>query len=140
VATLKDIAAAAGVSRTTVSNAYNRPGKLSAAVRVRVLAAAQELGYPGPDPIARSRRTGRVGTLGVLLAEALTFAFDDPAAVLLLRGVAEVGQAADVGLSLPPAYSPTTRQRDGWARRTHDGSIDNPDTLRDDQHAVAARS
>jgi DNA-binding LacI/PurR family transcriptional regulator len=103
VATLKDVAAAAGVSRTTVSNAYNQPGKLSAAVRARILAVAQELGYPGPDPVARSLRTGRVGTLGVLLAEALTFAFDDPAAVLLLRGVAEVGQLADVGLSLLPA-------------------------------------
>jgi DNA-binding LacI/PurR family transcriptional regulator len=103
VATLKDVAAAAGVSRTTVSNAYNRPGKLSAAVRARILAAAQELGYPGPHPVARSLRTGRVGTLGVLLAEALTFAFDDPAAVMLLRGAAEIGQVADVGLSLLPA-------------------------------------
>ncbi len=103
MATLKDVAAAAGVSRTTVSNAYNRPGKLSAAVRARILAAAQELGYPGPDPVARSLRTGRTGTLGVLLAEALTFAFDDPAAVLLLRGVAEIGQLADVGLTLLPA-------------------------------------
>jgi DNA-binding LacI/PurR family transcriptional regulator len=103
VATLKDVAAAAGVSRTTVSNAYNRPGKLSAAVREHVLAAARELGYPGPDPVARGLRTGRVGALGVLLAEALTFAFDDPAAVLLLRGVAEVGQLADVGLSLLPS-------------------------------------
>jgi DNA-binding LacI/PurR family transcriptional regulator len=103
VATLKDVAAAAGVSRTTVSNAYNRPAKLSAAVHGRVLAAAQELGYPGPDPVARSLRTGRVGALGVLLAEALTFAFDDPAAVLLLRGVAEISQLADVGLSLLPS-------------------------------------
>jgi DNA-binding LacI/PurR family transcriptional regulator len=103
VATLKDVAAAAGVSRTTASNAYNRPGKLSAAVRARVLATAQELGYPGPDPVARSLRTGRVGTLGVLLAEALIFAFDDPAAIMLLRGMAEVGQLADVGLSLLPA-------------------------------------
>jgi DNA-binding LacI/PurR family transcriptional regulator len=102
VARLKDVAAAAGVSRTTVSNAYNRPDKLSAGVRTRVLAAARELGYPGPDPVARSLRTGRTGTLGVLLAEALPFAFDDPAAVLLLRGVAEAGQLADLGLTLLP--------------------------------------
>jgi DNA-binding LacI/PurR family transcriptional regulator len=100
---MKDVAAAAGVSRTTVSNAYNRPGKLSVAARDRVLAAARELGYPGPDPVARSLRTGRVGTLGVLLAEALAFAFDDPAAILLLREVAEAGQLADLGLSLLPA-------------------------------------
>jgi DNA-binding LacI/PurR family transcriptional regulator len=103
VATLKDVAAAAGVSRTTVSNAYNRPGKLSAALRARILTAARELGYPGPDPVARGLRTGRVGAIGFLLAEALTFAFDDPAAVLLLRGVAEIGQLADVGLSLLPS-------------------------------------
>src|SRR4029453_3050257 len=102
-ATMKDVAAAAGVSRTTVSNAYNRPGKLSVAVRARVLAAARELGYAGPDPVARSLRTGRGGTLGVLLAEALAFAFDDPAAILLLREVAEAGQLADLGLSLLPA-------------------------------------
>jgi DNA-binding LacI/PurR family transcriptional regulator len=102
-ATMKDVAAAAGVSRTTVSNAYNRPGKLSVAVRARVLAAARELGYPGPDPVARSLRTGRVGALGVLLAEALTFAFDDPAAILLLQEVAKAGQLADMGLSLLPA-------------------------------------
>jgi DNA-binding LacI/PurR family transcriptional regulator len=102
-ATMKDVAAAAGVSRTTVSNAYNRPGKLSVAVRARVLAAARELGYTGPDPVARSLRTGRMGTLGMLLAEALTFAFDDPAAILLLRGVAEASQLADLGLSLLPA-------------------------------------
>jgi DNA-binding LacI/PurR family transcriptional regulator len=101
--TLKDIAAAVGVSRTTVSNAYNRPDKLSPAVRARVLAAARELGYPGPDPVARSLRTGRVGALGIVVAEALAFAFDDPAAVLLLRGVAETGQLADVSLSLLPA-------------------------------------
>jgi DNA-binding LacI/PurR family transcriptional regulator len=99
-ATLKDVAAAAGVSRTTVSNAYNRPDKLSAAVRARVLATARELGYPGPDPVARSLRTGRTGTFGVLVAEALTFAFDDPAAVLLLRGAAEAAQHAELGLSL----------------------------------------
>ncbi len=116
MATLKDVAAAAGVSRTTASNAYNRPGRLSAAVQARILAAARELGYPGPDPVARSLRTGRVGTVGVLLAEALTFAFDDPAAVLLLREIAEASQLADIGLSLLPA--PPERPT-GTAALTH---------------------
>ena len=113
MATLKDVAAAAGVSRTTVSNAYNRPGKLSAPVRERVLAVARELGYPGPDPAARSLRTGRVGALGVLFTEALSFAFDDPAAVLLLRGIAQAGELADVGLTLLPA--PPERRPDAVA-------------------------
>ena len=46
-----------GVSRTTASNAYNRPDQLSKAQREKVLAVAAELGYAGPDPVARSLRT-----------------------------------------------------------------------------------
>ena len=43
--TLDTVAAAAGVSRMTVANAYNRPDQLSAATRLRVLEAAAQLGY-----------------------------------------------------------------------------------------------
>lgn len=43
--TVIDIAAAAGVSRTTVSNVMNRRDKYTPEVRDRVLAAARELGY-----------------------------------------------------------------------------------------------
>ena len=57
--TLQTIADAVGVSRATVSNAYNRPGRLSAELRARILAAAAEHGYAGPDPVARRLRTGR---------------------------------------------------------------------------------
>ena len=49
-ATLASLAAELGVSRTTVSNAYNRPDQLSAPLRARVLEAARRLGYPGPGP------------------------------------------------------------------------------------------
>ena len=56
--TLDTVAAAAGVSRMTVSNAYNRPDQLSAATRERVLAVAAQLGYAGPDPAGRSLRRG----------------------------------------------------------------------------------
>ena len=52
--TLDTVAAAAGVSRMTVSNAYNRPDQLSPETRQRVLAVAAQLGYPGPDPAAAS--------------------------------------------------------------------------------------
>ena len=55
----------------TVSNAYNRPEKLSAELRERILAKAEELGYAGPDALARSLRRGRTGVLGVVLGEAL---------------------------------------------------------------------
>jgi DNA-binding LacI/PurR family transcriptional regulator len=86
--TLADVATHLGVSRTTVSNAYNRPNQLSPALREKVLAAAGELGYTGPDPMARGLRRGRTGTLGLVFDQPLTYAFTDPAASLFLRGLA----------------------------------------------------
>jgi DNA-binding LacI/PurR family transcriptional regulator len=87
--TLVTVARAVGVSPATVSNAYNRPRKLSPALRERILAAARDLGYPGPDPAARSLRRGRAGSIGLLFGEALTYVFQDPGAVEFLRGLAE---------------------------------------------------
>ena len=87
-ATLASLAAELGVSRTTVSNAYNRPDQLSAPLRERVLEAARRLGYPGPDPVARSLRTRRAGAVGLLLTEALSYAFRDPVATGFLEGLA----------------------------------------------------
>ena len=57
--TLATVAEALGVSAMTVSNAYNRPEKLSPELRERILAKADELGYAGPNALARSLRRGR---------------------------------------------------------------------------------
>src|SRR3954449_5873546 len=92
--TLMTVARAVGVSPTTVSNAYNRPHKLTPALRERILGAARDLGYPGPNPAARSLRRGRAGSIGLLFGEALTYAFRDPVAVDFLLGLAE-GTARD---------------------------------------------
>ena len=43
-ATMKSVAAAVGVSLSTVSNAYPKPEQLSAEMRERIFAAARELG------------------------------------------------------------------------------------------------
>ncbi|MFD1050850.1 LacI family DNA-binding transcriptional regulator, partial [Kibdelosporangium lantanae] len=87
-ATLASLAAELGVSRTTVSNAYNRPDQLSPELRRRVLETARRLGYPGPDPVARSLRTRKAGAVGLLLTENLSYAFRDPAALGFLEGLA----------------------------------------------------
>jgi DNA-binding LacI/PurR family transcriptional regulator len=100
--TLLDVARAAGVSRSTVSYVYNEPERVSAATRERVLAAAERIGYAGPNRLAASLRRGRAGAIGVLFTEILSYAFDDPAAVLFLRGIASVVERADVGLTLLP--------------------------------------
>ena len=100
--TLAQVARAAGVSVMTASYTYNQPGRVSATARAKVLAAAEELGYAGPDPSARSLRRGSTGTLGVVLGEHLTYAFDDPGAVAFLGGVAEVCAERGLGMTILP--------------------------------------
>lgn len=101
--TLQTIADRLGVSRATVSNAYNRPDRLTAELRERILATARRLGYPGPDPAARRLRLGRAGAVGLLFTEPLSYAFSDPAAVLFVGAVARECESADAGLLLLPS-------------------------------------
>jgi DNA-binding LacI/PurR family transcriptional regulator len=103
--TLATVAETVGVSRTTVSNAYNRPDQLTPELRERILDTARGLGYPGPDPAGRRLRQGRAGAVGVLLTDRLSFAFADPAAVAFLEGLArrcEDAAEALVLIPLPP--------------------------------------
>jgi DNA-binding LacI/PurR family transcriptional regulator len=99
---MREVAEAAGVSVMTVSYAYGQPERVSADAAARVREAAERLGYPGPHPGARSLRRGRAGSLGVVLGERLTYAFDDPQAARFLAGVADVCAAEAVGLTLVP--------------------------------------
>src|SRR5690349_4163007 len=100
--TLATIATELGVSRMTVSNAFNRPDQLSEDLRERVLAKARELGYGGPDPGARALSRGKTGSVGVILDAPLGLAFSDPAAVQLLHGVAKVCEQSELGMTLVP--------------------------------------
>ncbi|GAA4662016.1 MULTISPECIES: LacI family DNA-binding transcriptional regulator [Amycolatopsis] len=86
--TLDDVADAVGVSRATVSNAYNRPDQLSAHLREEVLRAAKRLGYAGPNPIARSLATNRTGAIAFMLDAGLSAAFSDPALSITLDALA----------------------------------------------------
>ena len=103
--TLKTVAQAVGVSASTVSNAYNKPDQLSAALRERILATAQELGYAGPDASARALRSGKAGAVGVLFTDKLAYAFSDPYAVGFLAGLAEVAEEFSTSLLLMPLSS-----------------------------------
>ncbi|GGO45811.1 transcriptional regulator [Streptomyces daqingensis] len=101
--TLQTVADVVGVSRATVSNAYNRPERLGAELREQILDAARQLGYPGPNPAARQLRLGRSGMVGLLFTEPLSYAFSDPAAVLFLGAVARECETANAGLLLLPS-------------------------------------
>jgi DNA-binding LacI/PurR family transcriptional regulator len=100
--TLATLAEAVGVSRTTVSNAYNRPDQLTPQLRQRILDTARRLGYPGPDPAGRRLRQGRAGAVGILLTERLSYAFADSAAVAFLEGLARRCEDAAEALTLIP--------------------------------------
>jgi DNA-binding LacI/PurR family transcriptional regulator len=100
--TLAQVAELAGVSVMTASYTYNRPNRVSDRARAKVLAAAARLGYPGPDPRARSLRRGSTRTLGVVLGEHLSYAFDDPGAVSFLAGIADVCAARGYGMTILP--------------------------------------
>lgn len=86
----------------TVSNAYSRPDQLSPALRDRILAVAEGLGYAGPDPVARTLSRGQTGSVGLVVDYPLTLALTDPATLQLLHGVAAGCEEREMGLSLVP--------------------------------------
>jgi DNA-binding LacI/PurR family transcriptional regulator len=117
---LRDVAERAGVSVGSASQTFGRPELVSEQVRERVLTAAKELGYAGPDPAARHLRTGRTGVLGLIFAERLGYQFTDPASPAFLRGVARGMQKAPLGLLLLP----DSRYRDEAARTVREAAVD----------------
>ena len=143
--TLKSVAAAAGVSTAQVSYAFNRPDRLSAQARARILTVARQQGYSGPDAAARSLRTGRAGAIGVLFTVGLSYAFSDPYLMALLGGLAEVTEQGQTGLVLIPFELSTSRLDDDAVRHSlgavHRAVIDGAvvaDALTDDHPAVQA--
>jgi DNA-binding LacI/PurR family transcriptional regulator len=86
----------------TISNAYNRPERVSESLREQIFETAERLGYAGPDPVARSLRRQKTNLAGVLYSNPLSYAFDDAAQVLFLKGVATATEEAGMGLVLVP--------------------------------------
>ena len=88
-ATIADVARAAGVATSTASVVFSGEAKVAAATRERVLAAAAELGYAGPDPRAASLRRGRSGIVAVVLEGHLRAAFLDPVTTAMMDGLTD---------------------------------------------------
>jgi DNA-binding LacI/PurR family transcriptional regulator len=117
---LRDVAAEAGVSVGSASQAFNRPELVSDEVRARVLAAAKTLGYAGPDPAARRLRLGEAGALGVIFSERLRYQFTDPASPVFLAGLAAGMEGSGLGLLLVP----DSRFRDATATNVRAAAVD----------------
>src|SRR5256884_5164303 len=82
-ATLRDVAAAAGVPRAAASRALNPEARIlvSEDTARRVTDAAARLGY-GPNPVARSLRPRRSHTIGVLTPD-----LNNPLSPPIVRGL-----------------------------------------------------
>jgi LacI family transcriptional regulator len=66
--TINQVAAAAGVTKSSVSRAFTRPEMLSAETVRKIFAAAEQLGYV-PNHTARALSTGRHGNLALIVPD-----------------------------------------------------------------------
>ncbi|MCD2498332.1 MULTISPECIES: LacI family DNA-binding transcriptional regulator [Microbacterium] len=98
--TLADVARRAGVSASTASVVYSGKVAVAETTKDKVLAAAAELGYAGPDPRAASLRRGRSGIVGVVVGSDLRSAFADPILTVTMDGVAESIASSGAGILL----------------------------------------
>jgi len=122
--TQSDVARQAGVSRATVSNVLNN--RIGGGVRIRedtrqrILAVARELGYQ-PHAVARSLRSGRSGTIGLLIPDAC-----NPHFWGIVRGVESVARQHGYQLVLTVTALEPERERESLralAQQRMDGLI-----------------
>ncbi|MGA5300427.1 LacI family DNA-binding transcriptional regulator [Nucisporomicrobium flavum] len=99
--TSSDVAAAAGVSRSAVSFAFNNPHRISTATRDRILAVAEEIGYT-PNTLARMLQAGTTNSLGVLLPQRLARILENPYYARFLMGVGQICDQEGYTLLLSP--------------------------------------
>ena len=93
-ASIKDVAAAAGVSVGTVSNVLNRPDRVSPATVERVHATIDELGFVRNDA-ARQLRAGRSRSVGLIVLDSANPFFAEVA-----RGAEERADAEGLSVLL----------------------------------------
>ncbi|GAW50360.1 MULTISPECIES: LacI family DNA-binding transcriptional regulator [unclassified Nocardioides] len=103
-ASVKDVAAAAGVSLGTVSNVLNRPDRVSPDTRERVLRAMAELGFVRNES-ARQLRAGSSRTLAYVMLDA-----SNPFFIDIAQGIDTAAEA--VGLSLVLCNSRSLAERE----------------------------
>ncbi len=99
--TIKDIALRAGVSKTTVSFAFNYPERISKETYKRIMAIVEELGYV-PNPFARSLTTKRLGAIGLLLPQKIGDIFGNPHMAQVISGIGEECEQKEFSLAILP--------------------------------------
>jgi LacI family transcriptional regulator len=136
-ATLRDVAAAAGVHPATASRALNPETRIlvSEDTARRVTAAAARLGYR-PNPVARSLRTRRSHTIGVLIPD-----LNNPLFPPIVRGLEDKLSSAGYVALLGNTDAEASRERvlfEQMRARHVDGFVLATATLHDQLLADAA--
>jgi LacI family transcriptional regulator len=91
---LEDVAAAAGVDKSTASRVLNNstPHRVGVKTRERILAAAEQLGYT-PNALARGLRTSRTFTLGIAVPQ-----LENPVFAEIIAGASGAARARGYSL------------------------------------------
>jgi LacI family transcriptional regulator len=129
--TVQDVAKRAGVSKATAARVLGEYGLTSSAVKTRVIAAAQELGYQANE-LARSVSTGRSGTIGVIVGDIENAYFG-----LAVRGISDAASAEGFDVILANSGEEIERERDAvrvlMGKRV-DGLIVTPARMSETRH------
>lgn len=122
IPTLEEVARAAGVSRATASRVVNGSRTVGIEARRSVERAIAKSGYV-PNRAARSLRTRRSDSIGVVIAEPTGRIFGDPFFGEVLRGISAGLAARQLHLVLVMSQSP---EEERWAEAylTSGGHVD----------------
>jgi len=118
--TIRDVAAAAGVSRATAARVLANPEMVAEATRARVMKSVEELGYTR-NSVAASLRTTRTGRIIVTVPD-----ISNPFFSRVIRGVEEAAQKAGYAVLLGDTRNEREREEqyaEMLNRREADGII-----------------
>lgn len=108
--TLEEVAAAAGVSRSTVSRVVNGSTQVSPEVLAAVTAAIDQLNYV-PNRAARSLANRQTMAIALVVPEETTRFFGDPYFAAIVHGIAHAIESSDyvMNLQLASPFAPSAK-------------------------------
>jgi DNA-binding LacI/PurR family transcriptional regulator len=119
--TLEEVAALAGVSKSTVSRVINDSPGVSIRARERVEGAIAETGY-SPNRAARTLVTRRAGSIGLVVSEPEGRVFSDPFFASMVRGATRA--VRDSGIQLVLLLADNSQARQQLLDFLHNGHLD----------------
>lgn len=117
---IRDVAALAGVSVSTASNAVNKPELVSKAAAAKVAAAIEQLGYV-PNVAARQLRAGRSNAIGLAVINIANPFFSE-----VVLGAEEAAEKAGYSVIVGNSYDSLEREErylDLFERQRLDGLL-----------------